>query len=289
MKCSVIIPSNQDPLLKNTINSVLEKSFGEVEVIVVLDGITESILEDPRVKVISLKENRGMRGAINAGLEVATGDFVMKSDSHCVFASGFDKTLSESCQDNWLMIPRRYSLEEATLDRNMGRPMYDYHYYSYPIEGSYGLDLCVIPCRHHTQARKYDPKYVIDDTMIFQGSCWFANRKYFMDHVGLLDDRKETYGTFAGDQAEIGLKYWLNSGEIKVNKNTWYAHLIKVRHHYLNGTYTKAFKKNSRTVAQHTYTTKHWMNNEEPGMIHPFSWLIEKFWPVPTWPEEYIK
>jgi len=31
------------------------------------------------------------------------------------------------------------------------------------------------------------------------------------------------------------------------------------------------------------------MNNEEPGMTHKMEWLVEKFWPVPTWPEDRSK
>jgi len=29
------------------------------------------------------------------------------------------------------------------------------------------------------------------------------------------------------------------------------------------------------------------MNNEEPNMIHSFSWYINKFWPIPTWPDNW--
>ncbi len=29
------------------------------------------------------------------------------------------------------------------------------------------------------------------------------------------------------------------------------------------------------------------MKNEEPGMIHKIEWLVEKFWPVPTWPDDW--
>jgi hypothetical protein len=35
------------------------------------------------------------------------------------------------------------------------------------------------------------------------------------------------------------------------------------------------------------WSAEHWMNNREPGMIHTLEWLIEKFWPVPTWPEDW--
>jgi len=51
--------------------------------------------------------------------------------------------------------------------------------------------------------RKYQNKGLskdIDDTMTFQGSCWFANREYFMNMLVFWMTEKKTYGTFAGDK-----------------------------------------------------------------------------------------
>lgn len=279
-RLSVIIPSCKDPLLRKTVESILE-SATDVEVIPVLDGWTTELPDDPRVKPIYLPESKGMRGATNAGLAVATGEFVMKTDSHCLFAPGFDKVMADSCQDNWLMVPRRYALDDKKWTINKGRPYYDYHYLSFPEEGKYGWSMFPVPW-----SRK-DLKEPIDDIMTMQGSCWFANRDYFMSHVGYLDDRMETYSSFADEPLEVGLKYWLGGGAMKVNKNTWYAHLKKVNHHYEQKIYQRNYKRKEYTVAGHTWSGKHWFNNEEPNMIHKMSWLVEKFWPVPTWPENY--
>ena len=122
---------------------------------------------------------------------------------------------------------------------------------------------------------------MIDDTMTFQGSCWVANRKYFMEHVGFLDDTY--YGSFAQEQQEIGLKYWLGGGEVKVNKGIWYAHLFKKRTHYDSAKFSTRHKKDEKHFGGNEYSTKHWMENQEPNMIHPFSWLIERFSPLPGW------
>ena len=288
VKLSIIIPSSRDPFLYNTINSMLENSVEDIEVIPVLDGYdTPDIPSDPRVKVIKLEKTKGMRGAINAGLFTASGYFVMKSDSHCLYSPGFDQILTDSCRDNWLIIPRRYSLDEFKWDRNMDRPMYDYHYLGFPTDGNYGYDMPLIACHHFTDKRN-TPEFRIDDTMIFQGSSWLANREYFMEHVGFLDDREETYGTFACEPLEIGMKYWLGGGEVKVNKNTWYAHLSKRKRHYDAKIYSRNYKKGKGALVGHTWATNHWLNNEEPGMIHPFNWLVEKFWPVPGWPKDYV-
>lgn len=283
---SVIIPSYKDPFLQKTIDSLLENAQGEIEIIPVLDGYTleTPIKSDSRIRVISLAKNLGMRGAINAGLAKARGKHIMKCDSHCLFGPGYDKILTKNCAENWLIIPRRYSVDEVNWLRNETRPVVDYYYLNFPTNHPYyGIDLSIIGWQ---RKERLDPKFDIDDTMIFQGSCWLANKKFFMKRVGFLDDRKRTYGSFSGDQLEIGLKYWLSGAEIKVNKKTWYAHLNKRPHHYKQGIFTRDYKINSSTARTRTWSTKHWMNNKELGMIHPFSWLLEKFWPVPTWPED---
>lgn len=280
---SIIIPSYKDPFLQQTINSILENSVGEIEVIPVLDGYWENIKKDPRVKVVHLKINRGTRGAINAGLEVAKGDFVAKIDSHCIIAPEFDRIMTESCAENWLMTPRRYSLDEIKWERNETRPIVDYHYLNFPVKSEYGYGMFAqsdFYKSHHW--RRID---LIDDIFTMQASCWLANRKYFMKHIGLLDDSRETYGRFGGEYIEIGFKYWLGGGAIKVNKKTWYAHLLKRRCHYKDKLFFKRYKKGTKD--NRTWSTKHWVNNREPNMIHKFEWLIEKFWPIHTWPENW--
>jgi glycosyltransferase involved in cell wall biosynthesis len=277
MRLSVIMPARKELFMQKTIDAFLgssELGYG-VEILAVLDGPwMDEPTGDRRVKVIRLPEPLGMRGAINAGLAEASGDFVMKLDAHCAFDRGFDRKMVEVCAENWLVIPRRFSLDDISWTMSKRKPARDYHYLAFPME-KYGYSMTP-----QVWPKKFGPE--IDDTMSFQGSCWLANREYFMSHVGLLDDRKKTYGSFAAEQLEVGLKYWLGGGEVKVNKRTWYAHLWKMPRHYATGEFAKKsnFHRNWRWAA------RHWMKNGEPNMIHPFSWLVEKFSPVPTWPED---
>ena len=79
---SVVIPSYKDPLLHKTIDSLLENAEGEIEVIPVLDGYwpEEPIKNDERIRIVHLGRNRGMRRAINAGVAIARGDFIIRND-----------------------------------------------------------------------------------------------------------------------------------------------------------------------------------------------------------------
>jgi len=284
MILSAIIPAYREPFLNNTLKSLLECLTVEAEVIVILDGWTpkEPLIDDIRVKVITLEHNVGMRGATNEGLKSATGKYIMKVDAHCLFTPGFDKILIDSCKRNWLMIPRRYSLLVEGWKVDKARPYRDYHYLSFPGETGlhYGKSLQNVDSYH----RNTKP---IDDTMTFQGSFWLANRDYFMKNIGFLDDSPKTYGTFIQEYLEIGMKYWLGGGAIKINKNTWYAHLSKRGHHYLSGLFSRRYKKDAQSIKSYNWAAKHWMNDEEPNMIHKFEWLVEKFWPIKNWPENW--
>ena len=289
MDLSIIIPSYREPYLNKTVNSVLENSETEIEVFVVLDGYEpeEELSTDPRVKIIKLKENKGMRGSVNTALPLATGKYLLKTDAHCAFAKGFDKVLMKDCAENQLIVPRRYSLivEGWKQDKpDSLTNVKDYHYLSSPtLTSNYGNG--IFPIVWFTK-NKERVAYEIDDIMTMQGSCYFVNRAYFMDHVGYLDDNPNTYGSFTGEPLEVGLKYWLGGGEMKVNKKTWYAHLFKSRRFYGANPGLLSAKKKIHNRAQHEWGAKHWINNEEPNMIHPFSWLVEKFWPLPGWPED---
>ena len=68
---SIIIPSYRDPYLNDTVGSLLQNAKGEIEVICVLDGYWEAPIGDPRVKVVHLGRNKGMRNAINVGVRAA--------------------------------------------------------------------------------------------------------------------------------------------------------------------------------------------------------------------------
>lgn len=285
---SIIIPCYKDPYLQKTIDSLLENAQGKIEIIPVLDGYSppKPLKKDKRVKPISFLSNQGMRASINAGIKKAKGKFIMKSDAHCIYGKGYDKIMAQNCAENWIVVPRRYSLDDINWKRDERRPVRDYHYLTSPVVAK-GYGICMSSQDWLQRGfKRRGPKYDIDDTMSFQGSCWFANRKYYLKRVGMLDDNINTYGPFGGEQIEVGLKYWLGGGEIKVIKKTWYAHLSKQPRHYRDGLFDRRYKSNKHTARNRTWITKHWVDNEEPNMIHPFSWLVEKFWPVPTWPED---
>lgn len=86
MKFSVIIPTyNRSDLLRETINSVLNQSFKDYEIIVVNDGSTDNTSEvlsnyGDKIRVIH-KENSGAEKSRNAGADIAKGEYFSFLDS----------------------------------------------------------------------------------------------------------------------------------------------------------------------------------------------------------------
>lgn len=89
MKLSIIIPVyNSEKYLKRCIDSILNQSYKNFEIILVDDGSTDSspdlcdifAKQDDRVKVIH-KKNGGTSSARNAGLEIVTGEYLTFMDN----------------------------------------------------------------------------------------------------------------------------------------------------------------------------------------------------------------
>ena len=87
MKISVIIPIyNVEKYLSRCLESVINQTYKNLEIILVNDGSTDNsskIIQqyyDPRIKIIN-KINGGLSSARNAGLKICTGDYITFVDS----------------------------------------------------------------------------------------------------------------------------------------------------------------------------------------------------------------
>lgn len=218
MRLSVIIPSYKDPLLVRTIDSLLVSSeLGDgLEIIAVLDGYwpTFDLIQDPRVRYVHLGKNRGMRGAINAGVAVAQGRFLMRTDEHCMFAPGFDKAMTDVCRPNWIMTARRYFLDPVKWEV-MDLPHVDYE----KLVIQNGVKFSGQRWRSRDAKRTHKQ---LDETMAMQGSCWVMPRAWWNKVIGEL--QTEGYGPHYQDSHEMQFKTWQAGGKLILNKNTWFAH-----------------------------------------------------------------
>ena len=87
-KVSIIVPVyNCEKYIKECINSVINQTYKNLEIIIVNDKSTDNSLsiinsfKDKRIKVINLKENSGVSISRNKGVEVSTGELICFLDS----------------------------------------------------------------------------------------------------------------------------------------------------------------------------------------------------------------
>lgn len=87
-KVSVILPTyNRAYILKKSMQSVLEQSYGNLELIVVDDGSVDETallmesMRDERIRYMRTAHRQGAAGARNYGLQYVTGDYVAFQDS----------------------------------------------------------------------------------------------------------------------------------------------------------------------------------------------------------------
>ncbi len=108
-KCvSVIVPIYKVELyLKRAIDSIINQSYSNLEIILVDDGSPDGCgkicddyaLLDCRIKVIH-KENGGLSDARNAGLDIATGEYIAFVDSDDYIAKDYVQTLFDALNEH---------------------------------------------------------------------------------------------------------------------------------------------------------------------------------------------
>jgi len=110
-KVSVIIPTyNRAKLLPRAVNSVLNQTFKDFELIIVDDASTDNTEEvvrrykDHRIKYIRHKTNKGISISTNEGINKSKGQYIAFQDS----------------DDEWLPEKLKKQMEIITCESNIG-------------------------------------------------------------------------------------------------------------------------------------------------------------------------
>lgn len=285
-KVSIIMPARKEPYIRETLNDIMSRAVGDIEVILVIDGEMPDyeLPDDKRIRVYHNAKVQGLRPCLNAAVSVARGKYLLKVDAHCTIGEEWDKILKADCEDNWIVIPRRYWFDAPTWSiKDM--PFVDAMHYPYPYQPVYRPRLTGRPWPE--RAEEYKDIDIYED-MSYQGSMWFMQRKHW-NRIGGMP-HTDGYGTFGEEPQEVGFKTQLGSWEGKImrNKNTWYAHWSKPSAHW----HQEALAKYGRISIEefhmaNTWCFYYWWNNKWEDRAHDFEWLIDKFWPLPKWPEDW--
>ncbi|MFZ5930447.1 MAG: glycosyltransferase family 2 protein [Pseudomonadota bacterium] len=119
-RVSIVIPSyNHLHYLPKALDTALDQTFEDIEVIVVNDGSTDGTkqwldaYQHPKLRVIH-QENKGPAGAINTGMQAALGEYVtwMSADNYCAnyFVEAFVAAL-DSNPDNFFAYSPYYVID----------------------------------------------------------------------------------------------------------------------------------------------------------------------------------
>lgn len=225
---SVIIPSYKDRYLHDTIDSILDNFTGEFEVIPVIDGyeLEKPLVSDSRIRPVYIQENKGMREAINAGVFFSKGEYIMRTDEHCMFAKDFDRAILKDIKPNHIITAIRYFLDPEKWERMDIEPIL----YERLIIKSEPKKFASLRWRERNKGREH---IKLDETMAMQGSMWAMPRSWWNKTIGWLNS--DGYGPHYQDSIEMLFKTWRAGGKLMLNKNTWYAHKhrsFKRTHHY---------------------------------------------------------
>lgn len=307
---SVLIPARNEQFLNRTIQDVLENRRTQTEIIVVLDGgwPVVPIPDHPDVTLIRYAEAIGQRAAVNEAARLSQARYVMKLDAHCALAPGFDVTLIENHQPDWIQVPRMYNLHAFDwVCTKCGNRQYQGAEGACPVCGGVAREMEIIwqPKKHATDYMWFDRDLIfryfdnanlkpyggnkeqydhklrdwaqgdITDLMTCLGACWFVERAHFWE-LGGLD---EGHGSWGQMGTEIACKAWLSGGALKINKKTWFAHMFRTG----NGFSFPYPLRGSDQERAREYSRRLWLSNRWEKAVRPLSWLIEKFSPLPGW------
>ena len=93
-------------------------------------------------------------------------------------------------------------------------------------------------------------------------------------------------GSWGNQGLEVACKVWLSGGRVLVNHDAWYAHMFRTQ----GGDFSFPYRQSNRGVQKtKAKVWDHFFEGRFKQQIHPVSWLVEKFAPVPGWSDDQLK
>ena len=191
-KISVIVPVyNVEKYLETCLNSIINQSYKNLEIIVVNDGSTDSSLEickkyqklDNRIILIDQK-NKGLSGARNVGILKATGEYIHFIDS-----------------DDYIALNYYEKMLEALADTDADIVVGGFYYEKYAVRDSvrYNFPYCYTNMddkfiKTELYLKMFAWRYLVKKTLLTDNNILFTEGRYFEDwdfttHITILANK----------------------------------------------------------------------------------------------------
>ncbi len=296
---SILIPARAEMFAAKTVEDILKHKRGKTEIIIGLDGqwANPGIKDHKDVTVVYMPESIGQRAITNRLCRLSRAKYVAKCDAHTAYDEGFDIKLMAAMKDDWTIVPtmrnlhafdwvcknghRRYQGPSGKC-KDCGEPTKrDVVWFPKPSpqSKSYRFDKTMHFQYFKEFNKRPEGRGAITPTMSLQGSFFMLTREKYWE-LNICD---EEHGSWGQQGVEVALKTWLSGGQVMVIQNTWYAHMFRTQ----GGDFGFPYPISGRQVDHaRKYSRDLWLNNKWPLAKHDLQWLLDKFAPVPDWPDK---
>lgn len=247
---SVVLPThNRAATLAESVQSILDQSFRNFELIVVDDGSEDDTLgvlskiDDLRLKVIALDENKGANTARNTGIKAASGTFIAFQDSDDIWHTDKLEKQIEACTVSGALICFS-AFERIRSGRVQMVPKPSYS---------------VPPGRHNLSTQLLFGSFISNQTLLIHRSCLHMAK--FDEALGRLQDwdlclrLARIYDIFYLDQAMVSVR----EGENQISAG---AESYVTAVHHIAGSHRYFFEDNPEAAATL------WLNTSALALRH---------------------
>ncbi|WP_206192702.1 glycosyltransferase [Scrofimicrobium canadense] len=265
-KATVIVPvHNSEKYIAQCVDSILEQTVPEVDLIVVDDGSVDGSVEileehfrtEPRLRLFT-QENRGQGAARNIGLERACADVIMFSDSDDFFEPDAVERLVEALEDNGvdLTVGSIRPAYEKGSRTAAGRAI-DESYYRVRMSGTFEMTSDLLEKTDASVCNKAFRRELVENLGLRFPDDLRYEDAYFVSAYGIntqkavyLNPEEHVYNyrrhvgstmnlTFTGaargeDHMDIAFRLleWLDTGELKERFGQYYLWFLRTSMHF---------------------------------------------------------
>ena len=216
MKFSIIIPVyNVELYLRECLNSVLQQSFADWEVVCVNDGSTDNssaILEeyaaiDERIKVVK-QPNAGTAAARNTGIRMAQGDYIVFLDSDDWLENHALQTIAEKLKGEEVLCFSGRRFIEATQEYHEADTLLEKLYESgmayYNENALLPRDFAFVCVVLRVYQRRFllEHKLFFDDDVTYEDNLWVPLTLFHAHSVRVISDSLYVYRIRQGSKMQ---------------------------------------------------------------------------------------